>query len=181
MNPMDILNEYYRAGSEAHKIVVRHGEDVTRKAIEVAHKVRHLNPDFEFIREAAMLHDVAIFLTDTPKLDCHGKYPYVCHGYLGRKLLENRDLPKHALVCERHVGIGITAEEVLKRNLPLPKRDMIPVSLEEWIICYADKFFSKNGRRTEREKPVAEVLLTIAPYGCDKIATFRSWLRLFEE
>ncbi len=180
MNPIDIINEYYQTGSEVHKIVVRHGEDVTRKAITVAHKVRHLNPDLEFIREAAMLHDVAIFLTKTPKLGCHGKYPYVCHGYLGRELLENRDLPKHALVCERHVGIGITAEDVRKRKLPLPGRDMMPVSLEERIICYADKFFSKNGCRAGTEKPVAEVLRSIAPYGRDKVATFRSWLQLFE-
>ncbi|MBN2319246.1 MAG: HD domain-containing protein [Acidobacteria bacterium] len=181
MNPIDIINGYYTPGSKAHEIVVRHGEDVARKAVTVAEKVGHLNPDLEFIREAAMLHDVAIFLTDTPKLDCHGKHPYVCHGYLGRELLENRNLPKHALVCERHVGVGITAEDVRRHNLPLPERDMIPLSIEERIICYADKFFSKNGRKTETEKSVEEVLRNIARYGHDKVATFQSWLELFRD
>ena len=179
MNPIDIIKDFYRPGSKAHDIVVRHGEDVARKAVATARKVAHLGPNLEFIREAAVLHDIAIFLTDTPKLDCRGTYPYVCHGYLGRELLEKRSLPKHALVCERHVGIGITAEDVRKHNLPLPERDMIPLSIEERIICYADKFFSKNGRRAEPEKTVEEVLRSIAHYGLDKVATFRSWLELF--
>ncbi len=179
MNPNDIINDFYRCGSKAHEIVARHGEDVARKAVATARRVPHLGPDLQFIREAAVLHDIAIYLTDTPKLDCYGKYPYVCHGYLGRELLEKRDLPKHALVCERHVGIGITAEDVRRQHLPLPERDMIPLSIEERIICYADKFFSKNGRRTEPEKSVEEVLRIIAHYGPDKVAIFRSWMELF--
>ena len=179
MNPIDIINKYYQPGSRSHDIVVCHGEDVARKAVATAQKVRHLNPDIEFIREAAMLHDIAIFLTDTPKLDCYGKHPYVCHGYLGRELLEERNLLRHALVCERHVGIGITAEDVRKQGLPLPERDMVPISIEERIVCYADKFFSKNGRRTETEKSPEEVLRSIGPYGHDKVATFQSWLKLF--
>lgn len=179
MNPVDIISEYYQPGSRVYDIVVRHGEDVARKAAVVAEKVLHLNPDLKFIREAAMLHDVAIFLTDSPKLDCRGPHPYVCHGYLGRELLESRNLPKHALVCERHVGIGITAEDVRKRRLPLPERDMIPLSIEEQIICYADKFFSKNGLRMETEKSPEEVLRSIEPYGRDKVAAFQSWLKLF--
>jgi len=179
MNPIDIINEYYQPGSKSRDIVVRHGEDVARKALAVARKVRHLDPDLEFIREAAMLHDVAIFLTDTPKLDCHGEHPYVCHGYLGRELLEKRDLFRHALVCERHVGVGITAEDIRRHKLPLPERDMVPLSIEEKIVCYADKFFSKKGRIKETEKSVEEVLHSVARYGRDKADTFRIWLQMF--
>jgi len=179
MNPVDIINEYYKPGSKAHGILIRHGEDVARKAIAVAHKVPHLNPDFEFIREAAMLHDIAIFFTDAPDLGCVGKHPYVCHGYLGRELLEGRNLPRHALVCERHVGTGITVEDIETHNLPLPIRDMIPVSIEEQIICYADKFFSKNRLQTERERSVEEVLRSLAPYGHDKVVLFEKWRQIF--
>ena len=96
MNPDDIIDEYYKPGSKAHDILVRHGENVARKAVAVALKVPHLNPDPEFIREAAMLHDIAIFLTDTPKLDCTGTHPYVCHGYLGESFLKSvtcRNMP----------------------------------------------------------------------------------------
>lgn len=180
MNPVDIIDEYYKTDSKAHDIMIRHGEDVAGKALDIARKVRHLEPDLDFIHEAAMLHDIAVFLTDTPKLECFGKYPYICHGYLGRELLESLNIPKHALVCERHVGVGITAEDVKSHKLPLPERDMIPITLEEQIICYADKFFSKTVRRKEPEKSIEEVLRSIGSYGYDKVAIFQSWLKLFQ-
>jgi uncharacterized protein len=180
MNPVEIINAYYKPGSKAHDILVRHGEAVARKAVAVASRVRRLNPDIEFIRDASMLHDIGIFLTRTPDLGCFGEYPYVCHGYLGRELLEKRNLPKHALVCERHVGLGITAEEIRRRRLPLPQRDMTPVSIEEQIICYSDKFFSKKRLKTEKEDSVKEVLRSLKPYDRDRVIAFKKWLQLFK-
>ncbi len=179
MNPVDIISEYYKPGSAAYAMLLEHGKSVARKALDAAAKVPDLNPDIAFIFEAAMLHDIAIFMTDTPELHCTGQHPYICHGYMGRELLENKGLFKHAMVCERHVGVGITAEEIRRHNLPLPARDMIPISIEEQVICFADKFFSKNGRSIETEKPVQEILDSLAHYGPDKVKTFESWMRLF--
>jgi len=179
MNPLDIIAEFYEPGSESFQILVRHGEQVANKAVEAAMKVPHLKPDFRFINEAAMLHDVGIFETNTPELGCSGKHPYVCHGYLGRKILEKKGLPQHALVCERHVGIGITAEEIKLNNLPLPQRDMVPISIEEQIICFADKFFSKNGKMDRCEKSVEDILNTLRRYGPDKVERFQNWMHLF--
>jgi uncharacterized protein len=157
-----------------------HGEQVANKAIGVAKKVPHLKPNLDFIKEAAILHDIGIFETNTPKLGCFGVHPYVCHGYLGRNILEKKGLLQHALVCERHVGIGITAEEIKLHNLPLPLRDMIPLSIEEQIICFADKFFSKNGEMDGREKPVGEILNSLQKYGPEKVMRFQKWMQLFE-
>ncbi len=179
MNPFDIISEYYKPGSEAYTMLLQHGKSVARKALDAAAKVPNLNPDITFIQEAAMLHDIAIFMTDTPELRCTGQHPYICHGYLGRELLENKGLFKHAMVCERHVGVGITAEEIRHQDLPLPARDMVPISIEEQVICFADKFFSKNGPSVETEKPVEEILGNLAHYGHDKVKTFESWIRLF--
>ena len=179
MNPVDIISEYYKPGSEAYAMLLGHGKSVARKALDAAAKVPNLNPDITFIQEAAMLHDIAIFMTDAPELRCTGKHPYICHGYLGRELLESKGLFKHAMVCERHVGVGITAEEIRHHNLPLPARDMVPISIEEQVICFADKFFSKNGPSMETEKPVEEILGDLAHYGPDKVKMFESWIRLF--
>jgi len=179
MNPVDIISEYYEPGSRAYNILVRHGKDVARKAVAAAGKVPHLKPNIDFIREAALLHDIGMLLTNTPELGCAGQHPYICHGYLGRELLEKKGLPKHALVCERHVGVGITAEEIKRHKLPLPARNMTPVSIEEQIICFADKFFSKNGNLPAAETPLEDILRTIEQYGPDKVATFQSWLQLF--
>lgn len=151
---------------------------VAEKALKIAEKVKHLYPDMEFIREAAMLHDVGIFLTDEPEIGCYGINPYICHGYLGRELLEKEGYPVHALVCERHIGVGLTKEEIEEKNLPLPKRDMIPLSLEEQIICFADKFFSKSDILT-KEKSLETVRKGIAKYGNEKLKKFDEWTRTF--
>jgi uncharacterized protein len=174
MDPLDIIKIYYPADSRAFDILVRHGRQVARKALQVAERIADLRPDLEFIAQAALLHDIGICLTHAPSLDCTGKYPYLCHGYLGRKLLEKENLGQHALVCERHVGVGICAEEIQRLKLPLPVRDMLPVSIEEQIICYADKFFSKNGERTDRQKTLAEVIDSLRPYGQDKLSRFEA-------
>ena len=157
-----------------------HSEQVAKKALDAAGRVKHLNPDLVFIEEAALLHDIGIFYTNTPQLGCHGKHPYVCHGILGRELLERHDLPRHALVCERHIGTGISANDIQEQNLPLPLRDMQPVSIEEQIICYADKFFSKNSNRVGTAKSVDQIISRLAPYGDDKVQCFESWVEMFE-
>jgi uncharacterized protein len=89
-------------------------------------------------------------------------------------------LPRHALVCERHVGCGITAREIREGNLPLPERDMVPLSLEEQIVCYADKFFSKKDLDLEKEKTVDEIIATLSLWGDEKVRIFRKWLKMFE-
>ena len=180
MNPLDIIAEFYEPGSESFQILVRHGEQVANKAVEIAMKVPHLKPNLNFINEAAMMHDVGIFETNTPELGCSGKHPYVCHGYLGREVLEKKGLSQHALVCERHVGIGITAEEIKLNNLPLPQRDMVPISIEEQIICFADKFFFFFFKMDRCEKSVEDILNALRRYGPDKVERFQNWMQLFE-
>ena len=179
-DPVDIISDYCRPESLSHAVLVRHGRQVARKAVEVAGNVPHLKPDLAFIEEAAMLHDIGMLRTNTPALGCVGQYPYVFHGILGRELLEERGLSRHAMVCERHVGVGIGIAEIRKYKLGLPERDMLPVTLEEQIICYADKFFSKSAAGTEREKTVDEIISNLAPYGEDKVKRFVAWSELFE-
>ena len=179
IKPIEIIREFYRTGTRAHATLVHHSEQVTRKALEIAEKVSLLEPDLDFIAEAAMLHDIGIVMTAAETLGCSGRHPYLIHGTLGREMLDEKGLPRHALVCERHVGVGISTADIVSHALPLPVRDMRPVSIEEQIICYADKFFSKNGNGNGREKSVAEVLKEIGVYGPGKVARFKNWLEIF--
>jgi len=180
INPEEVLARFYEPDSPTLILLRRHGQLVAAKALAVAKQVAPLDPDRRFLYEAAMLHDVGIFETDSPVLGCHGNAPYVCHGVLGCRLLESIGLPRHALVCERHVGCGLSAEEIRERNLPLPLRNMRPESLEEEIICYADKFFSKNDRGLSRMRSVAEVIALLSSYGPASVARFRHWVQRFE-
>jgi len=182
MIPTDILAEYYDRRSKAFSILVEHGKQVAEKALLAAEQVSHLKPDLDFIFKAAMLHDIGILETNSPGFGCRGKQPYICHGILGCKMLEKIGVPEYGLICERHVGVGISAEDVSQFNLPLPPRDMLPVTIEEQIICYADKFFSKNGNGNKsKQKPVEKILDGLKRYGPDKVARFQSWVELFEK
>jgi uncharacterized protein len=179
MNPIDLLAQYYDPQSRAFNILVKHGKRVAQKALAAARRTPHLKPDLEFIYTAGMLHDIGIFQTDSPQLDCYGKHPYICHGILGSALLKKKGYQKLALVCERHVGVGISVADIRQHNLPLPQRDMIPLSIEEQLICYADKFFSKNGNGRPTEKSIAEIIEDLKHYGPDKVQRFESWLKTF--
>ena len=178
MNPIDILAEYYKPGSKAFDILVAHGEQVARKALGAVEKVSDLKPDLDFIENAAMLHDIGILETDIPAFGCRGRHPYICHGILGRSMMDNIGLPELGLICERHLGVGISPEDVHQFNLPLPTRDMRPISIEEQIICYADKFFSKKDN-SSKEKTVKQILRGLKRCGTDKVQRFQSWVEMF--
>jgi uncharacterized protein len=175
MNPANVLSRYYNENSDTYRILLEHGHCVAEKALAAAAMVYRCQPDRTFIKEACFLHDIGIFLTRSPSLGCHGVHPYIRHGHLGRQLLEAEGLNRHARVCERHVGAGISKTDIRDQGLTLPERDMRPVTLEEEIICYADKFFSKSIRGNGSEKPLPQILNTLSKYGEDKVKRFLYW------
>ena len=175
-----LLREAFGAGTRRFDIVRRHGEKVAARALKIAAGLERASVDEDFLHAAAMLHDIGIVKTATPQLDCHGDQPYIRHGVLGRLMLEESGLPRHALVCERHVGVGLTIEEIRNRQLPLPLRDMRPVTIEEELICYADKFFSKTNGRSEEAKSAQDVVNHLKKYGRRQAKTFTHWAAQFE-
>lgn len=181
MNPIDIIAEYYDPTSKAFEILVQHGKQVAQKALICAEKVAALKPNKDFLEKAAMLHDIGIFMTNSSGFGCHGKHPYICHGVIGAELLVEKRLPEYAHICERHVGVGISAADIRRFKLPLPQRDMLPVTIEEQIICYADKFFSKNGKSSRNsEKSIKKISASLARYGPNKVQRFQAWVKMFE-
>jgi uncharacterized protein len=183
VKPEELIREHYDPAGKAYGVLMRHAEQVARKALAVAERIQAPGADLAFVESAALLHDIGIFLTHAPLFGCTGTRPYLCHGVLGRELLDKAGLPRHALVCERHVGVGLSREEIEKNRLPLPSRDMRPVSLEEQIVCFADKFFSKNGDGVGvgGEKSLSRIRAELAPFGTDKVAIFDVWVRRFGE
>ena len=177
MNSQAIINKYYTSGTKLYDIYMSHAEDVKNKALLIVQKHPELAVDVCFIEEAAMLHDIAIFQTYAPHIGCKGTMPYICHGYLGRELLAAEGFPKHGLVCERHTGVGLRLEEILNRELPIPHRDMRPQSLEEKIICFADKFYSKS--QLGREKSVKKIRAGLEKHGKYQVKVFDEWCEMF--
>ena len=178
IDPEAIITRFYPAGSTTRDLLLRHGERVGCKALEILDHAPWLVADREFVVQAAVLHDIGIGRTRCPELGCTGTLPYVCHGVEGRAILDRLGLNSLGLVCERHVGVGISADQAVRRLLPLPARDMFPLSVEERLICYADKFFSKtdDGRH---EKTIDEITAGLTRYEAEYADRFLTLHRFF--
>ena len=100
------------------------------------------------------------------------------HGRIGAEILRGEGYPRHARVCERHTGAGLTVKDIIEQQLPLPHQDFLPETIEEKLICYADKFYSKT--HPEREKTYEQAEQSLAKFGSEGVERFRKWKTLFE-
>lgn len=177
MDIQKVIHKYYKEGTKLYDIYMSHVTDVTNKALAITNKHPELAVDVKFLEEAAMLHDIGIFRTKAPHIACEGDMPYICHGYLGREILTHEGYPKHGRVCERHTGTGLSLETILNRKLPIPHRDMRPQSLEEKIICFADKFYSKS--QLGKEKSIKKIRENLKQHGWHQVEIFDEWCEFF--
>lgn len=131
----------YSTDEKSFDAVYRHSKAVQKIALRIASEIK--DADIEFIKTACILHDIGRFKIDYPKGET------ILHGIRGAEILRKEGVDeKFALVCERHLGAGIVKEEIVSRNLPLPKKDFVPVTKEEKIIAYADNLECGDEERT---------------------------------
>lgn len=177
MDYQQIINKYY-PDNELKNILLVHSRHVAIKALSIVDRHPELNADRLFVEEAAMLHDIGIIRCNAPDIQCYGTEPYICHGTIGAEMLRAEGFPLHARVCERHTGAGLSLNEIISQNLPIPHRDLLPESIEEQIICYADKFFSKT--RLYKEKTLEQAIRSLSKFGEEGVARFVKWSEIFE-
>ena len=178
---LSIIQRYYTPGNDDYRVLVSHSRQVANLAVALSQRlIDNGTPiDIEFVEEASMLHDIGMCRTDAPGIYCYGSKPYILHGIEGRRMLDSIGLFRHGRVCERHTGAGITADEIIAQHLPIdPPRDLLPESLEEKVICYADKFFSKS-RLDEPPKTLERARKSLAKFGGDTLLRFDDLVALF--
>lgn len=171
-----IIDKYYPEGTRLRDILIVHSRRVADKALciydSLSEEMRCEVPQRDVVEAAAMLHDIGICKCDAVGIECYGTEPYICHGTIGAKLLRDDavewgigvdEIELYARVCERHTGAGLTADDIKRQNLPLPERDLMPETMMEKLICYADKFFSKT--HPEKEKALEKVRRSMQKFG----------------
>ncbi|MDO4212268.1 MAG: HD domain-containing protein [Bacteroidales bacterium] len=185
-----IIDKYYPADDNLRRLLLHHSRQVADRALSIARRHPELKADLIFLENAAMLHDVGIYLTDAPSIHCMGSEPYLLHGRLGAELMrregaaegrsteENQLCEAIARVCERHTGTGLTAQNIREQHLPLPEQDFLPETIEELIVCYADKFYSKS--HPERERTVEQTAKSLEKFGHEGVVKFLGWAERFE-
>ena len=109
--------------------IVRHCQAVAMAAEIMAEEAERRGHavDMKAVIAGALLHDIGRSRSQTVK-----------HGAQGAEILENEGVDRKVVeIVRRHVGAGISPEEAKK--LGLPDFDYIPRTLEERIVCFADK------------------------------------------
>ncbi|MFX0080342.1 MAG: HDIG domain-containing metalloprotein [Candidatus Hodarchaeota archaeon] len=120
--------------------VRRHSEKVADKALEIANKITKVKVDKNLIEIGALLHDIG-------RTKTHG----FKHALIGGKILRERGFSdKLAKICETHILGGLDVEDAKRFNLP--EKDFLPLSLEEKIICLADKHMAGTREVTITER-----------------------------
>ncbi len=141
---LEILKKY-APSKQAYEKVLAHSLRVRDKVVEIGSQIK--NVDMEFLKTAALLHDIGRFFFPPGAKDS------IRHGIEGGKILRDIGLNRHARVCETHIGVGITKKDIISQSLPLPLNDYVPESVEEILIAYADNLDSPG---IEDEKDVEE-------------------------
>lgn len=202
MDYLALLHRYYPEDNALRRMLLHHSRQVCARALQIVERHPELGANRNLVEAGAMLHDIGIFLTDAPGIHCHGTAHYILHGSLGAQLLRNEaeQLKEEKLqevqlqevqlqeelhfyealarICERHTGTGLTRQTIIERGLPDPQQDLLPETIEEQIICYADKFYSKS--HLERERTIPQTLQSLEKFGDEGVEKFRHWTELFE-
>jgi len=137
----------YLAKSGCSRSVIEHCKIVSKFAVKVgrAFEKKGVKVDLQLIEVGALIHDIGRSKTHT-----------VDHALVGAQIARSFGLPNSIVkIIERHAGGGIPKEEA--KLLGWPMRDYLPETLEEKIVCYADK--RVEGLRT---LPIERTLRTYA-------------------
>jgi uncharacterized protein len=172
------LHQRYAPTADAFELVYTHCEIVCA----VAEQLLAEHPsglDVELVRAGSLLHDIGVYrLYDAQGQLDHANY--IRHGVLGHALLEELGFPQRLCrFSSCHTGVGLSREDVLRQQLPLPAADYLAETDEERLVMYADKFHSKT---------TPPVFLTTATYaagvrrfGADHAVRFAALVEQFGE
>ena len=108
--------------------IINHVQAVARKAIKMSHIIKIVPINLKIVKIGALLHDIG-------RIKSHN----FDHSELGGEII--RDLgfsEKLARIAETHILGGLTKEEAIE--LGLTPKDYMPSSIEEKIVCLADKY-----------------------------------------
>lgn len=174
----NLLRKYCANNEKLFQVLLVHSSQVAKRALSIADNHPEWNIDRKFLQEAALLHDIGCTKVNAPAIHCLGTEPYIRHGIIGGEILRAEGLPAHARVAERHTGTGLTRVQIIRQGLPLPEEDFTPQTIEERIICYADKFYSKT--HLDKTKSYEQALHSLEKFGQEGLRLFQKWHEEFE-
>jgi uncharacterized protein len=166
------LHAQYAPTRAAFEVVHSHCRIVCDLAEQVI-KTNHLQQvDGDLVRAGALLHDIGVYRLDGSA--------YIRHGVLGYELLRELGFPEVlSRFCSHHTGVGLSREDILEQQLPIPPGDYFAETVEEELVLYADKFHSKTNPPTF--VTAAAYQTSVRRFGADKAARFADLVARYGE
>ncbi|MBY8882101.1 HD domain-containing protein [Actinacidiphila acidipaludis] len=137
------LHQRHAPSPELFDSVYTHCEIVAKIADQLA-ETTGTAADRDLVRAGCLLHDIGVYRL----YDASGRRSdesYLLHGLLGHEILRGAGFPEELCrFCSCHTGVGLTRQDIVVQQLPLPEGDYVAVTTEEQLVMYADKFHSKT-------------------------------------
>lgn len=145
------LHQKYAKSDADLTLIYTHCQIVEAIAMQLLDAKPIQGIDRDLVRVGCLLHDIGAY-----EVLEEGKFVRgVRHGTIGEDILKNEGFSETIWrFASHHTGVGLTEQDVMDQNLPIPVTDYTAKTNEERIIMYADKFHSKSNPPSE------------APYFC---------------
>jgi uncharacterized protein len=163
------LHERHAPTAQALDLVYSHCQIVAAVAGQLLAR-SGFGADAGLVRAGCLLHDIGVYrlYDEAGRLD---QARYIRHGVLGHELLAAAGCDEVlARFASHHTGVGLTAQDVLRQELPLPPGDYLAGTPEETVVMYADKFHSKTSPPSFLT--AAAYAASLRRFGPDKEAAF---------
>lgn len=140
---IEALHRSHAPNEEVFELVWTHCRIVGDIALQLAQS-SGVELDIQLVKAGCLLHDIGVYsLFDESGFE--NVKDYITHGVRGEEILKyegfNETIWRFA---SHHTGAGITKEQIVRSNLPLPHQDFLAETPEEELVMYADKFHSKT-------------------------------------
>ncbi len=174
LSEITALHHKHAPSEKVFDLVFTHSLIVKEIAEGIMEK-KDLSIDKELAIAGALLHDIGAYKLISSDGVFDGPN-YIRHGVEGYAILKEENYPEALCrIAIHHTGAGITKDDVVRQNLPLPVADYLAETMEEKLIMYADKFHSKDPNFNTFDTYVAFV----SKYGEDKVRNFNALAELF--
>lgn len=142
-NEVKLLHKKYAPSQKVFEEIWQHSEIIRDIAFELIDNNNLASINKKLVETGCLLHDIGVYHLYSIEgiLD---EENYIQHGVLGYKLLKDNGFEEQLCrFASHHTGVGLTAEEIARNDLPLPKEDLLADTEEERLVMYSDKFHSK--------------------------------------
>lgn len=144
------LHQKYKSGDFPDlyfDLIWTHSDIIRKIALRIAEELeknRNIKANHELIEIGAMVHDIGYYQCFDDELNVDCTVRPILHGFKGAEILENENLSKlWQRFCLVHPATGFTKEDIEREDMPVRLDDYLPITIEEEIVTYADKFHTK--------------------------------------